>query len=156
VLRFGLGRRGAEALPHDPEPWLAAQLDGPDPALALPGAGLAQCLTALRDDFRRKTDGLQESRAILQAEAARALDYTATTDTPFRERLVWFWANQFTVSLRRGGVVALAHAYLREAIRPHVTGRFEACSARRSAIPPCCSISTTPSRSAPTAGPGSG
>jgi uncharacterized protein (DUF1800 family) len=47
------------------------------------------------------------------------------TQTPFRERLVWFWTNHFTVSLRRGQCAALAGAFVQEAIRPHVTGRFQ-------------------------------
>jgi uncharacterized protein (DUF1800 family) len=38
---------------------------------------------------------------------------------------VWFWANHFTVSMRQGGTAPVAGAYVREAIRPHVTGRFE-------------------------------
>lgn len=46
------------------------------------------------------------------------------TPAPFRERLVWFWANHFTISLRRGQCAALAGAFVEEAIRPHGTGRF--------------------------------
>ena len=45
-------------------------------------------------------------------------------DRPFAERLVWFWSNHFTVSVR-GGVGAVAGAFVEEAIRPHITGRFE-------------------------------
>ena len=48
----------------------------------------------------------------------------AETDAPYRERLVWFWANHFTVSLRRGEVSAVLMPFIREAIRPHVNGRF--------------------------------
>ena len=122
--RFGLGRRGSEPLPDTPESWLAAQLEGPDPALALPARSLADGLVAWREDLKRGNDGVNAARAIMQADTATLLDHAATTDQPFRERLVWFWANHFTVSLRRGSVVAVANAYLREAIRPHVTGRF--------------------------------
>jgi len=52
------------------------------------------------------------------------VDQAITTAAPFRERLVWFWANHFTVSLRRGEVAPLIGSYVRDAIRPHVTGRF--------------------------------
>ncbi len=124
MIRFGLGRRGDEKLPDDPEAWLAAQLQGPDPALALPAADSAAGLVAWREDLARGNDGVQASRTIMQADTAAWLDHAAVTDQPFRERLVWFWANHFTVSLRRGSVVGLANAYVREAIRPHVTGRF--------------------------------
>lgn len=123
--RFGLGRRGEEAIPVDPAAWLAAQLEGPDPALARPGHSVEQGLVAWREDLARGNDGIQASRAIMAADTAAWLDHAVATDSPFRERLVWFWANHFTVSLRRGAVVALANAYVREAIRPHVTGRFE-------------------------------
>ena len=47
------------------------------------------------------------------------------TEAPFRERLVWFWANHFTIAARARPTTATAGAYVREAIRPHVTGRFQ-------------------------------
>jgi uncharacterized protein (DUF1800 family) len=42
----------------------------------------------------------------------------------FAERLTWFWSNHFCVSVAKNGVRPLAGAYEREAIRPHVFGRF--------------------------------
>jgi uncharacterized protein (DUF1800 family) len=42
----------------------------------------------------------------------------------FVERLAWFWSNHFCVSADKGPVRALVGAYEREAIRPHVLGRF--------------------------------
>ncbi len=124
VIRFGYGAKGAQAPPDDPRGWLAAQLEGPDPALARPGASVAEGLRALRQDQAAKTGKLEAARAVLAADAATAFDVLLTTDAPFRERLVWFWANHFTISLRRAQVIGVAHAYVREAIRPHVTGRF--------------------------------
>lgn len=124
VGRFGLGRRGAEALPGEPMAWLAGQLEGPDPALALPARSTAEGLAAWREDIRRGNDGVSQSRIVFQEDVSGLLDYVAVTDVPFRERLAWFWANHFTVSQRRGAVVPVANAFLREAIRPHVTGRF--------------------------------
>ncbi|MGI9373283.1 MAG: DUF1800 family protein, partial [Hyphomicrobiales bacterium] len=56
----------------------------------------------------------------LAHSVARILD----TSTPFFERLTWFWADHFTVVSRRGPTAPLATAYIEEAIRPHVTGRF--------------------------------
>ncbi len=38
------------------------------------------------------------------------------------ERLVWFWSNHFCISADK--IVSMAGAYEREAIRPHVLGRF--------------------------------
>src|SRR5207302_1332836 len=51
-------------------------------------------------------------------------DHALTTPAPFRERLVRFWANHFTISLRQPACAAVAGAIVEEAIRPHVTGRF--------------------------------
>jgi uncharacterized protein (DUF1800 family) len=54
-----------------------------------------------------------------------SLQYAVSTDLPLRERLVWFWANHFTVSARGGPwSFGLNGTYVFEAIRPHVTGRF--------------------------------
>ena len=39
-------------------------------------------------------------------------------------RLVMFWSNHFCVSANKGPVRGMAGAYEREAIRPHVLGRF--------------------------------
>ena len=51
------------------------------------------------------------------------LSYAATTKIPFRERLVWFWANHFAVMVDHGYATrACAGAYVRDAIRPHITG----------------------------------
>lgn len=126
LIRFGLGRRGQEPLPADPQAWLAHQLDGPDPALRVPGASTADGLAAIRER-RANPNVVGEKGAIrrlFQAEQARYVGYLLAAETPFRERLVTFWANHFTVSLRRGECAAVVHAYVREAIRPHVTGRF--------------------------------
>jgi uncharacterized protein (DUF1800 family) len=44
----------------------------------------------------------------------------------FPERLTMFWANHFAVAVSKGpGVRVLAGAFEREAIRPHLFGRFE-------------------------------
>ncbi|NKX44751.1 DUF1800 domain-containing protein [Roseibacterium sp. KMU-115] len=59
-------------------------------------------------------------RAGLRAVLARVLD----TDAPLRERLVWFWADHFTVAAAGPTGRAAVPAFVDEAIRPHVTGRF--------------------------------
>ena len=139
LTRFGLGAGPAALPPADPRAWLAAQLDGPDPALATaPFRALptgATALGALRADAiaRRlvlaageplKGHFRSRSLAFFIADARAALDWAVVTPAPFRERLVWFWANHFTVSIRQGGTLGLVGPFIREAIRPHVTGRF--------------------------------
>ena len=57
------------------------------------------------------------------AVAARAI-VALTTETPFVERLVHFWANHFAVSADKLTVIGLAGTMEFEAIRPHVLGRF--------------------------------
>jgi uncharacterized protein (DUF1800 family) len=57
----------------------------------------------------------------VEARTRRAL----TTPAGLLERLVLFWANHFAVSIRKGGLVTvLIGGFEREAIRPHVLGRF--------------------------------
>jgi uncharacterized protein (DUF1800 family) len=57
-------------------------------------------------------------------EAKARIDAALGADLGFVERLVWFWSNHFCVSADKGPVRALCGAYEREAIRPHVLGRF--------------------------------
>jgi uncharacterized protein (DUF1800 family) len=56
------------------------------------------------------------------AEAKARFDRALAADTGFVERLVWFWSNHFCVSADK--VRPIAGAFEREAIRPHVLGRF--------------------------------
>lgn len=63
---------------------------------------------------------------IYQDEAAVRFDRMVTTDYGLLERLVLFWSNHFCVSVSKGNVRAIAGAFEREAIRPHVLGRFAA------------------------------
>ena len=62
-------------------------------------------------------------RAYREEAIARTRALIASNDS-FRERLVVFWSNHFTVSAQRPVVMALVGPFEREAIRPHVTGRF--------------------------------
>ncbi|MDE2515608.1 MAG: DUF1800 domain-containing protein [Rhodospirillales bacterium] len=128
IARFGLGARPGQPIPADPRAWLAAQLASPawpDPARFGPAPTAARGLEALRADRRDKpAPGKGRVAATFRADAAQAASIALLSDTPFRERLVWFWANHFTVSRRAGGVTPLAGAFIAEAIRPHVTGRF--------------------------------
>jgi uncharacterized protein (DUF1800 family) len=61
---------------------------------------------------------------IFLAEAKARIDAAMGAEIGFAERLAWFWSNHFCVSVDKGPIRALAGAYEREAIRPHVLGRF--------------------------------
>jgi uncharacterized protein (DUF1800 family) len=137
---FGLGARAGER--HgigDPRAWLRAQLQGGAPILRAPSEGsanaIAEAVRAFRtvaqapsDDLRR--DARQQARralvGIAAAESQTALAARVRSDRPFVEWLVAFWSNHFCVSTGAKVLVApLAGSYEREAIRPHVLGRFE-------------------------------
>jgi uncharacterized protein (DUF1800 family) len=67
----------------------------------------------------------QYFRPFYQADVRARLHAAATTPRPFVERLVYFWSNHFAVSVDKLAVLGVAGAMEREAIRPHVLGRFE-------------------------------
>ena len=150
VNRFGLGAAPGElaAAASDPRGWLAAQASKPPPEYpAL--ADLAPSSEALKE-FPRWLLKLRRARAdakameadgqpvprgveenfrdhflpIMLKEVGARLAVGAATPVPFRERLVWFWANHFTVSAEKPVIFAVVGSFEREAIRPHVGGRF--------------------------------
>jgi uncharacterized protein (DUF1800 family) len=64
-------------------------------------------------------------RDVIVADVRSRLATAAATTRPFAERLQWFWANHFTVSLLKGSTRGLVGAFERDAIRPNIAGRFE-------------------------------
>lgn len=62
---------------------------------------------------------------MFRDEVAARSSHAIATQDGFVERLVMFWSNHFCVSVRKAPPVrAAAGPYEREAIRPHVLGRF--------------------------------
>ena len=62
---------------------------------------------------------------LFRDEALLRLQQACTAPVGFVERLVVFWSNHFCISLGKGEVErAIAGPFEREAIRPHVLGRF--------------------------------
>jgi len=133
VARFGLGARPGELdiAARDPQGWVAAQLNGGAeiPArLARFGDGATRA-GELAMRFGRDPAGVarllqREHRTAYLDEASARVLVHVETDRPFHEHLVQFWSNHFTVSVQRPAVLALAGPFEREAIRPHVGGRF--------------------------------
>lgn len=143
--RFGLGARPGEAaaVASDPQGWLLAQLEGPR-ASVINDTGLVNSQQALgewyefqsvrrqaqrkaagdEDKVREAMSGVEKPRALVAREVAARTRFAVTTEQSFRERLVRFWANHFTVSMTNNNVVMVAGAFEREAVRPHVTGFF--------------------------------
>ncbi len=60
-------------------------------------------------------------RQIFLDEAKARFDAAIGAEIGFVERLVWFWSNHFCVN---ADATVMAGGYEREAIRPHVLGRF--------------------------------
>jgi uncharacterized protein (DUF1800 family) len=63
----------------------------------------------------------------LRADALARFQRAARAEVGFAERLVHFWSNHFCISAAKGPLVRVAAGcFEREAIRPHVLGRFGA------------------------------
>ncbi len=123
AIRFGYGLPGSDASP----------LVGPDSAAATwPGVSLAELapLAVAYQAAKKAKDevGAKEAQRAMDALAlrgAKAIFARAVGSLdPFRERLVAFWADHFTVTPKNRTQRALPAALVDEAIRPHVTGRF--------------------------------
>jgi len=142
VNRFGLGAMPGEIATANgnPKEWLISQIgpaDQPAPLAGEPfknGSALVKDLQTFRQERRElKEDGrpadlrafLKQQRQVLINEMASRFRQGFTSRRPFAERLVWFWSNHFTISVQNPAVASLAGAYEREAIRPHIAGKFE-------------------------------
>ena len=66
----------------------------------------------------------QNIRQNYLAMSSARLDAALASDSPFVDRLVYFWANHFAVSVDKLPVIGLAGLLEFEAIRPHVLGKF--------------------------------
>lgn len=144
VIRFGMGLSPHHAVPESVDA-LLAEVTGPDHlAIANPIAPFAQAEPTLstqaaayraRHNARGTSDfDVAEARVRAMQKAAQAAQehnvratYRRAIDSTFgmRERLVAFWADHFTVVATGGNKRHLVSAYIEEAIRPHIGGRFE-------------------------------
>ena len=105
------GRRANSAAPADPAAD-AKMANGP-------GSAMEQSARPARPD-----PGRAVPQQIFLKEAKARLDAALGAEIGFAERLAWFWSNHFCISADKAGLRAIAGAYEREAIRPHLTGRF--------------------------------
>ncbi len=113
--------RDAEKAAGQPAPRMA---DAKEPAVMAPPASLPPAPPAAAAPVAPGQKANAVRRDALLDEISSRIDRAITTDTPFLERLVYFWSNHFCVSAAKGVVRGLAGGYEREAIRPHVLGRF--------------------------------
>ncbi|MBO1075805.1 DUF1800 domain-containing protein [Roseomonas marmotae] len=133
AIRFGLGPRPDQPVPADAERWLLDQLEGPAPEPP-PPAGFDHPPT-VADGFRiwRERDAAPPPEpgqrtpvdTYFLAESIAAHAWRLDTPAPYRERLVDFWSNHFTISRRAGTQVSVTvPSFVRDVIRPGATGRF--------------------------------
>lgn len=129
AIRFGYGLpAGVETAAE-----LVSGLSGPDRAAASwPGIKRPEAIAILTLARTEKKAGNPEA-AKAAAQVADSLSYTAIktvfaravgSDDPFRERLVTFWTDHFTVVARNQQERLMIALLIDEAIRPHVAGRF--------------------------------
>jgi uncharacterized protein (DUF1800 family) len=142
--RFGLGARPGEIdrASRNPKTWLLTQINTPaDQPTPVDGGSfrsggdlVVEMLQYQRERAMDRRNGTPSDpvKMFFKTRAKVFLDELAgryalgfTTDRPFAERLVWFWSNHFVVSAQNPRAITLIGAFEREAIRPHITGRFE-------------------------------
>ncbi|MBS0245272.1 MAG: DUF1800 family protein [Proteobacteria bacterium] len=94
-------------------------------AMAKAGAGAAAPPpngTPAMDQKPKQQPGVPQQ--IFLDEARARLDAALNADVGFAERLVWFWSNHFCISADKGVTRPICGAFEREAIRPHIAGKF--------------------------------
>jgi uncharacterized protein (DUF1800 family) len=139
--RFGLGAAPGEirSFGKDARGALKSQLGGAAPLVADPLPASHELLAGAQKLRGNRQDSAGTEPAPLASAVqtlrelyapAYAADVLARTrqavssQRSFIERLVHFWSNHFAVSVDKLQVLGLAGAMEREAIRPHVLGRF--------------------------------
>jgi uncharacterized protein (DUF1800 family) len=137
AFRFGYGLPHVSGAATDAAGMLALLSEPDDIAGRHKGVGFAAALPLLTEmqEARRaqRNDPVEKSRykAAVGASDTAALagaqaGFARVLDNPdgFRERLVRFWANHFSVSAKNRQEVLLPGTLIEDAIRPHLTGRF--------------------------------
>ncbi len=153
--RFGLGEASLTTTGSDPAAWLLAQIGPADnqrgTGLVSSIDGLRRYADFVRERRLVQQNGAQTMRepaaaggmapgmpaagveqqfaehfrAITQGDVRAHLATPATSSRPFAERLALFWTNHFTVSGVKPATRGVVGAFEREAIRPHIAGKFE-------------------------------
>lgn len=141
--RFGLGagQRDVLAMGDDPAGWLIEQLS---PRTGATGPSVAHSRSTLlasqrarreRRKAQRDNQGAQSqkeqrayrrrARQVISEQTAARFEYAVTTALPFRERLVHFWSNHFTVSRQgRPQISDSCVAYETETVRASLDEHF--------------------------------
>lgn len=130
--RFGYGARVGElqGIATDPQGWLLAQLEESavptDFFQGLPDTSeITSQLVTAQASGDAALQAFRRSRSTeSQAEAKVHAAYAMATGAPFRERLVRFWCNHFSLSALNPRIFPLTYAFERDVIRPNLRGSF--------------------------------
>lgn len=132
--RFGLGIGPNEsgAAEADAREWVRRQIvrDQPVPVALRRFPDSASILKDIHEARQAGPEELRKAtrrhyRETFRPEIAARARHMIASERPFAERMVLFWSNHFTVSRTKAIIGPALPAYEREAIRPHVFGRFE-------------------------------
>jgi len=135
--RFGLGPRPGEAdkVEGNPRDWVKDQIKRSQktPNSLRSFQSSSSIIVALDEAKKLKAKSKSMRRTAMKTiqdeyinEMYERTAHMIRTDTPFAERMVLFWSNHFTVSsASKKNLTTLTPAYEREAIRPHIFGKFE-------------------------------
>ncbi|MGC2780411.1 MAG: DUF1800 family protein [Bradyrhizobium sp.] len=135
--REAAAKSASEATPPEqPGQTRGLSMNGADKPAALPpsatttGAGMAagEPAPAMQMAPAKPAQPQQPLNVVqktFRAEALARLQRAVLADCGFTERLVAFWSNHFCISAGKGELARMwAGSFEREAIRPHVFGRF--------------------------------
>jgi uncharacterized protein (DUF1800 family) len=109
---------------------IAMDISGKEPAMKPPDSGggnvaMAPAEAMQPNAAKPPAQPLNIIQKTYRAEALARLQRAVIADCGFVERLVAFWSNHFCISANKGGLARMwAGSFEREAIRPHVLGRF--------------------------------
>jgi uncharacterized protein (DUF1800 family) len=109
---------------------VAMAIAAKDPAMKPPEGGSASPAMAVTEAMQPNAakpapQPLNIIQKTYRAEALARLQRAVIADCGFVERLVAFWSNHFCISANKGELARMwAGSFEREAIRPHVLGRF--------------------------------
>jgi uncharacterized protein (DUF1800 family) len=114
---LSLDRMAMEIAPKEPGKEPKNPADNANAAM-MPGDAMAP-------NTQKPPQPLNIIQKTYRAEALARLQRAMLADCGFAERLVVFWSNHFCISANKGPLARMwAGAFEREAIRPHVFGRF--------------------------------
>jgi uncharacterized protein (DUF1800 family) len=107
----------------------AMAMAGKEPAIMAPEGGPANAAMAASEtappNVAKPPPPLNIIQKTYRAEALARLQRAVIAECGFTERLVAFWSNHFCISASKGELARIwAGSFEREAIRPHVLGRF--------------------------------